>query len=121
MNLPLLKLKQDVETHWNSVAYMCLRLTEVKVPLTVALSSLQNFPDQLMHSEWDLVHDLAVLLGYFTQVTEPLSGERYPTNFLVIPLVRGLQSSINATGAACELGNALKCKLLDVINKRMVC
>ena len=55
MNLEPLKLKQDVQTKWNSM-YIMDRLEKVNVPLSAALSSLPSPPDNVHSEEWNKFH-----------------------------------------------------------------
>lgn len=119
MNMPVLKLKQDVETRWNSVSIMFARLCEVKAPLTVALSEIDNAPESLENTEWKVLVDCVAVLKNIEEITEQLSGEKYPTMGLVIPLIRGLQYSLNITNTETPTGVQVKETLLDVVQRRL--
>lgn len=93
MNLPELKVKQDVSTRWNSTLTMIERLVELKSPLAVALSDLPRAPECLDALEWEIIVDCVPLLKPIATLTTELSGEKYLTISIVIPLIRGHQSS----------------------------
>ncbi|CAK1553245.1 unnamed protein product [Leptosia nina] len=56
MALQELKLKQDILTRWNSAVIMMERLSQMKLPLSAALSSLPNAPKK-SRSDWEAIDD----------------------------------------------------------------
>uniref|UniRef100_A0A8D8X7K5 Zinc finger BED domain-containing protein 1 n=1 Tax=Cacopsylla melanoneura TaxID=428564 RepID=A0A8D8X7K5_9HEMI len=118
LNLPVLKLKQDIETRWNSVAIMFDRLIKTRRPLTMAMAELPNTPEVLSHDDWAILEDSVELLQVFVQATEQLSGEKYPTLAMVIPIVRGIQCSINMCSPGNEFGSMFKNNLVEHIRAR---
>lgn len=90
MNLPPLKVKQDVPTRWNSDLIMKERLVNIKAPLSATMSTLARAPNYLNASEWKIIEDCTNILKPFQIMTAELSGEKYPTLSVVIPLIRGL-------------------------------
>ncbi|KAJ8969196.1 hypothetical protein NQ314_001867 [Rhamnusium bicolor] len=113
MNLPILKLKQDVSTRWNSCLIMLERLLKIKDALCVVVSQLPKVPDFLNADEWIILHDCVKILKPAEDMTKILSAEKYPTISLVIPLYRGFQSALRNVRADTEVGKILKTKLLD--------
>ncbi|KAG8176739.1 hypothetical protein JTE90_003370 [Oedothorax gibbosus] len=59
LELPQLKVKQDVSTRWNSTLQMLERLLKIKVPLAVALANISNPPEALLPSEWETIEECA--------------------------------------------------------------
>jgi len=57
MNLPPLKVKQDVPTRWNSSFIMMERLVNIKAPLSATMSTLPRAPNYLNASEWEIILD----------------------------------------------------------------
>lgn len=119
MNLPLLKVKQDVSTRWNSSLTMIERLLTIKIPLTASMSSLPRAPDCLNASEWEVISDCVKILKPFENITSELSGENYPTISLVIPLIRGLQYMLKNLRTETTIGIEFKNKLIDVVGRRL--
>lgn len=119
LNVNTLKLKQDVRTRWNSIFYMLERLLEVKIPLSATLPQLDTSPPNLDSNEWMITEDVVTLLRPFEYVTVILSGEKYPSLSSVIPLVFGLQNTIENKTPITELGKNLKRSLSAVIEKRL--
>lgn len=78
MNLDVIKLKQDVQTRWNSSFYMLRRLLRTKVPLSATLPLLTSPPPSLNAEEWLIIEDCVALLEPMEKVMSVLSGESYP-------------------------------------------
>lgn len=119
MNLPLLKVKQDVSTRWNSSLTMIERLLTIKIPLTASMSSLPRAPDCLNASEWEVISDCVKILKPFENITSELSGENYPTISLVIPLIQGFQYMLKNLRTETTIGIEFKNKLIDVVGRRL--
>ncbi|XP_022172647.1 zinc finger BED domain-containing protein 1-like [Myzus persicae] len=119
MGLPELKVKQDVSTRWNSCLIMVERLIEIKNPISAAMSSLRRAPNCLTATEWDLIADCAPILKPFEHMTSELSGEKYPTLSLVIPLIRDLQYTVKNIKPDTHAGILLQNTLLDVVARRL--
>ncbi|KAH9637309.1 hypothetical protein HF086_006953 [Spodoptera exigua] len=119
MNLEIIKLKQDVQTRWNSTFYMLQRLLRAKVPLSATLPLLTSPPPSLNSEDWLIIEDCVALLQPMEKVTSVLSGESYPTLSCIIPIVRGLQSSIQNKSPKTEAGRHVQRSLLEVIDRRL--
>jgi hypothetical protein len=119
MGLPVLALVQDVATRWNSELMMLERLLELKLPVTVALASLTNAERNLESEEWNAIQEVIAIFKPVLSVTEKLSGELYPTMSLVVPIIRGLQKSLQKKITNTSIAMQLKLSLIDVINRRL--
>lgn len=119
MGLPELKLKQDVATRWNSSLLMMERLIAVKNPLSAVLASFKSAPEGLTVEEWTTMEECCAVLKPAFHMTEELSGEKYPTMAIVIPLVRGLQYSVKNLKCLTATAKLLQTDFLDVISKRL--
>ncbi|XP_052753998.1 E3 SUMO-protein ligase ZBED1-like [Galleria mellonella] len=119
MNLEILKLKQDINTRWNSTFYMLERLLRLKIPLSATLPLLDTPPLNLNSAEWSILEDCVAVLRPLEKITTTLSGEYYPTLSYIIPLVRGLQNSILKKTPHTEAGQHLQQSLLEVIDRRL--
>lgn len=118
MNLPLYKVKQEVPTRWNSCLYMMERLQEIKIPLSAAMTSLSGAPSLLSPEDWAVLNDFILVLKPMEALTTELSGEKYITVSIIIPLIRGLQHAINKIQPRSFLGENLKKDIICIISKR---
>lgn len=89
MSMPVLKLKQDVQTRWISKLIMLERLIQVRKPLTVVSLITPRCPDMLTTQQWSIIEDLVILLKPFENFTEQISSKKNSTLSNIIPLVRG--------------------------------
>lgn len=120
MNLPTLKVKQDVPTRWNSVLIMMERLLEIKDPLCLTVSRLQKLADVFFDAtEWQILQDCVKILKPAEELTKILSAESYCTISMVIPLIRGMQSSLRSIVAETEIGEKLKNTLIEITTRRL--
>ncbi|XP_075982177.1 E3 SUMO-protein ligase ZBED1-like [Anticarsia gemmatalis] len=119
MELPELKVIQDIATRWNSQYYMLSRLLELKVPLSATLVAISNPPDNLTNEEWIAVEDVAKILKPAEQATGIVSGEKYPTLSSTIPLIKSLKDAIRRKTPVSEAGKKLQRVLLSVLEKRL--
>ncbi|KAK9744288.1 hypothetical protein QE152_g7943 [Popillia japonica] len=116
--IPLLHLKQDVPTRWNSTVIMIERLIEMKNVLTEALTALSRVADLLDEMEWNILLDCSQLLNPLKEVTEQLSGENYSTISMVIPLIKCMVHVIEQQLPTTAVGILLQSKLLTTVEKR---
>jgi hypothetical protein len=77
MQLPELKLKQDVGTRWNSTLDMLLRFLHNKEPILSTLAVLQ-LQDEFRVSahEWEIIENATKMLAVFDEVTKEISSEK---------------------------------------------
>ncbi|XP_008182397.1 zinc finger BED domain-containing protein 1-like [Acyrthosiphon pisum] len=119
MGLPQLKVKQDVSTRWNSKLILMERLLQIKDPLSAAINSLPRAPNGLTALEWELIEDCIPLLKPFESMTTELSGEKYPTLSMFIPLIRGLQFTLGNIKPKTNSGRLLKTALSNSVSRRL--
>lgn len=74
---PVLKLKQDCPTRWNSTYDMIDRVLKIKEPILSTLAILNNELNNISHAEWKVLHYLSKLLKIFYDVTYEISTEKY--------------------------------------------
>ncbi|KAE9532735.1 hypothetical protein AGLY_009816 [Aphis glycines] len=99
MNLPPLKVKQDVTTRWNSSFIMMERLVNIKAPLFAT-----------------------ILYSYFKAISNKaaeLSGKKYPTLSVVIPLIRGLQHILRNLKTKTDIEDVFRNMLMDIFSRRL--
>lgn len=76
---------QEVQTRWNSTYYMLMRCVEIKELLNSAMVNLGMSP--ISSYEWELCRELCQILQPCEEVTRELSGQKYVTGSLVIPIL----------------------------------
>lgn len=113
MDHPVLNLKQLVLTRWNSALYMFQRLREMKEPLTTTLVALPEGPEPLDTADWLNLEDFISMLKPFELMASELSADSYCNISKVVPLIRGVQSSLQNVPCSSGLGSALKQALLE--------
>lgn len=90
-----LKLLQDVPTRWNSTFYMLTRFVELEEHIRSAIAVIDKDLPVLSAQQWIICKQLCQVLKPFEATTKSISGEKYATASLVIPLVNGLKSVCN--------------------------
>ena len=91
------KLKQDVETRWNSTFYMMERLLELQEAVTTALCLSGRNDLCLTKSEFDSIKQIVSVLKSFEKATREMSSESFVSLSKIIPLVHLLQGSLGGT------------------------
>lgn len=79
------KLVRDCATHWSSTYLMTSRMLEVHSDLTHVLEDLQW--DNLLISDWKLLHAIQEMLEPFAIFTTLVQGEDFTTVSCVIPSI----------------------------------
>ena len=70
------------------------RLKQLKDPLSITVTNLTTRVEFLGPEDWNILRDCLDVLKPANDLTSILSGEKYPTMSLVIPLIRGLQTTL---------------------------
>ncbi|XP_064472449.1 zinc finger BED domain-containing protein 4-like [Ornithodoros turicata] len=111
MGAPMLKLKQDVPTRWNSTYEMFSRLITLKEAIQSTLAILDSGVESLSQSEWHIVEKSCDILKPFLEVTTEMSSEKAVTASKVILLSNALMAHV---------GNAAKDESLPETCAKMV-
>ncbi|CAB3232682.1 unnamed protein product [Arctia plantaginis] len=91
MNLPVLKLKQDVKTRWNSTFDMLQRIVQVKAAV-IATVALQRSDLSIKEQDWEIIEGVLPLLKPFYEITVEISAEKNVTLSKVIVFCNLLKS-----------------------------
>ncbi|XP_033249011.1 zinc finger BED domain-containing protein 1-like [Drosophila miranda] len=93
LNLPDLKLTQDVPTRWNSTYKMFQRLSILKDGVMVVISLLR--PELVLtQAEWEIIDGVLPVLKPFSEITTEISAEKNVTLSNVIIMATLLHQSI---------------------------
>lgn len=95
MGLPIIKLKQDVKTRWNSTYDMFSRILKLRDAVVSTLAIL-SFEIQLSNDDWRVIETVASILQIFYEITEEISAEKNVTLSKIIIYVKALKSEINS-------------------------
>lgn len=102
-----LKLLQDVQTRWNSTFYMLQRFTQLQNAVKSTVALIKKRLPILTHEEWKIIEDLCTILKPFEAATNTISGDRYCTASLMIPIINGLVD-VSKTLLKKDFGNIIK-------------
>ena len=86
LSLPQLKLIQDVATRWNSTYIMMERISSQHEAVTTTLCLVDKSNMCLTTEEKDTIITSLKLLEPFLQATEDISGDKYVSISMIIPL-----------------------------------
>ncbi len=114
LKLPVHKLKTEVATRWNSTFYMFRRLVEQKDAVSLVLASVEKVAN-LTPYEWRTAADYVKTLQPFEEATNLMSGSRFPTLSMVIPVLNILNKLLESTSDGL---NDLKLALINGIDSR---
>ena len=90
LNMPELKLIQDVVTRWNSTYLMFERILSQHEAVTTTLCLSGKAAMCLSTEEKESISEALVLLKPFLQATEEISGDKYISISIIIPLTKML-------------------------------
>ena len=115
-----LKVKQDVETRWNSSYLMLTRYIEIQDHINVALSHLSGAPSIITGSEREVIKDSLKIHKPFFSFTEEMSAEKVVTLSKVIPVLYCLLSLIKKLSLQISTGIFLQEALTTNLEKRFL-
>lgn len=118
---PQLTLKQDVPTRWNSTYYMLERFLKLRPHVNNIINTNISAPHMLSAREIQELQVSIELLRPFEQATKEISGSKYTTGSIIMPLVRNLRLCLEKgeIGDGLDLAKSLKINLLKEIDIRM--
>jgi hypothetical protein len=93
LGLPLLKLKQECMTRWNSKYEMLERLVTVKDAVSSVLASVKTVKG-LSANEWEVAEQYVKVFKPFKTLTAIMSSAKTPTISMVIPELNKLKHTL---------------------------
>lgn len=115
----ILTLVQSVSTRWNSLLDMLERFSTLSAIVAKILASRRNAPDMVTSSELSVIRDLIILLTPFKEATEEISGDRYVTASLAIPIANLLQKGLEQGKPLTHLGVTVQKSLLHFLTTKL--
>ncbi|XP_030768182.1 zinc finger BED domain-containing protein 1-like isoform X2 [Sitophilus oryzae] len=116
-----LYLKQEVPTRWNST-YYCLErfiLLSGHIGKILLMTTHKKAPPMLTATELSIIEECLQLLAPFESATKTISGEKYLSGSLVIPLINCLNLSLQRIIVSHDLSQKLKEELSQQIERRL--
>jgi hypothetical protein len=114
----VLKLKQDVQTRWNSTYHMIDRFIELSNYVNNILLNSTTGPDTIMASEMKILKEIKQLLKPLEIATREMSGEKYATLSKVIPIVHGINHQIQLISINEHVSKDFQNMLMSEMKKR---
>ncbi|CAH1980202.1 unnamed protein product [Acanthoscelides obtectus] len=114
MNLPLLKLKQDVPTRWNWTYEMLDRVVTIKDAVITTIALTRN-DLSLQQEDWSIIEEVLPLLLPFYEVTTEISAEKNVTLSKVIVMYKMIERILAKSSANHSKVQAV----LEVLKKEM--
>ena len=90
LKVPVLKLKQDVITRWNSTYEMLSRFLVNKEPILSCIGIL-NIKSNLQEVDWKIMEQAVELLEFFYLATQDVCAEKAPTISKIVVLYKQLK------------------------------
>lgn len=116
-----LKLMQEVTTRWNSAFQMIKRILETSDPLNRTLLKMPKAPQPLAAEEIIILKEVVGILACFDEATTKVSGTKYVTISLVIPIINGIHKTLQdkIRELQTDEGKEICLKLLHSVQKRL--
>lgn len=119
MGVPIFKVEQeDISTSCNPYFVMLDYLLKIKDPLFLSVLHSSDAPEFLDESEWTVIENCMEILKLVNHLSNTLSTNKCPTISLIIPLIRGLQSTLKKMSVKNESTKTFRNSLLNTISKK---
>lgn len=114
-------LLQEMPTRWNSFYLMIQRILATNDAIVTVLLSTTKAPLPFTAEEINILKDVEKILSFFQQATEKISGGKYVTLSLIIPMAYGLYRKVENLLPQLQTlqGKNMQNSLLESIKKRL--
>lgn len=117
MNLPVLNLKQECPTRWNSCYDMLDRIIKVKDAVISTLALIKSDLTMQPH-EWQIIEQVVPILQPFYEITIEISAEKFVTLSKVLIFVQIMSLHIVRCSAVQNESEEIK-RLLENLKKQI--
>lgn len=112
------KLIQQVPTRWNSTYYSISRFLELREIINQIVNRYPSAPSMINAREAQMLIEVQKVLLPLEAATKQMSGEKYTTSSVVIPMICNIKTSIQETLPESDVAKQLKEALLNECSKR---
>jgi len=113
-----LKFIQDYPTRWNSTLHMLERFLLFEQYVYGTIFKCSNAPNMLQRKEIITVKDIVSMMKPIESVITEISGSKYLTCSIIIPIIHCMQASIKQVNPFTSIGEQFKKILLNEIEQR---
>ncbi|XP_044014028.1 uncharacterized protein LOC122856425 [Aphidius gifuensis] len=115
-----LKLKKDMAIRWNSTLFMIERFLQLEqhLPMSLKASEAKSKPSMLSQEELDILRDAVLIMQTVGFAITDISGNKYPTVSLVIPLINCMRKEISLIEPHTICGKKFKTNLQQQMEHR---
>lgn len=115
-----LKLIQSVDTRWNSTYEMIKRFLSLSPILNNIIHHHTSAPSMTSAAENRDLQEVVQLLEPLQAATNQVSGDKFPTVSLAIPIATNLQNKISSFSPTSNVGIKLREAILEAMRKRLM-
>lgn len=112
------KLIQSVPTRWNSVYEMIKRFLELRPIVNEIINNHRNAPPMIPVVETEILAEACEILEPLQAATINISGEKFGTSSLVIPIISIIQEKLSALQPMNNETTILLTKIKEQISRR---
>lgn len=112
------KLIQSVPTRWNSVFEMIKRFLELRPIINEIINNHRNAPPMIPVVETEILAEASEILQPLHAATINISGEKFATSSLVIPIITIIQEKLSGLQPKYNETKILLTKIKEQISRR---